>query len=131
MITTTVFAALATIMYVFLTARVIVLRGRHRVSVGDGEVSELMVAIRAHANFNEYIPLAIIMMLLLELSGVATVYLYLFGTVILLGRVLHAFAFRSPRTTVSIVRIVAMMCTFSPLLLTALFFLVRFMVNSI
>ncbi len=127
MITTTLFAAIATLLYIYLAARVIRLRGRHRVSVGDGDVPELRVAMRAHANFNEYIPLSLFILLLLELTGVATVYLYLFGAMILVGRVLHAFVFRSPKTTVSITRIVAMMCTFTPLIVASLYFIVRYL----
>ncbi len=127
MITTTLFAAIATLLYIYLAARVIRLRGRYRVSVGDGDIPELKVAMRAHANFNEYIPLSLFILLLLELTGVSTVYLYLFGTTILLGRVLHAFVFRSPKTTVSITRIVAMMCTFTPLIVASLYFIVRYL----
>lgn len=126
MITTTLFAAVATLIYVYLAVRVIILRGQHRVSIGDGDIPELKVAMRAHANFNEYIPLSLLMLLLLELTGVTTVYLYMFGAMILLGRVLHAFVFRSPKTTVSITRIIAMVCTFTPLIVASLYFIVRF-----
>ena len=126
MIVTSFFAALLTLMYVALAVRVIVQRGRHRVPVGDSGIDELTVAVRAHANFNEYVPLLLIMMLFLELMGVASVYLYLYGGVVVLGRLLHAFVFRSPRTTVSLIRVVAMVCTFIPLIAASLYFVTRF-----
>lgn len=73
-----------------LAMYVVVLRYRHKVGIGDGGVQELLRAIRAHANALEYVPLVLIMMLALELNGVANIHLHVIGSVLLAGRLLHA-----------------------------------------
>ncbi len=46
--------------------------------------------MRAHANFIEYVPMALILLGLLELSGLGATWLWIAGGTLLLGRVLHA-----------------------------------------
>ena len=46
--------------------------------------------MRRHANFVEYVPLALILIGLLEFNGVASNYIHYLGAALLLGRVLHA-----------------------------------------
>ena len=46
--------------------------------------------MRVHANFGEYVPLALLMLALLELAAVSTTWLWTFGIALLVARVLHA-----------------------------------------
>ena len=48
-------------------------------------------ALRVQANFVENVPLALVMLLALELQGVAPAVLHTFGVSLLVCRVLHAF----------------------------------------
>jgi len=73
-----------------LAMYVVVLRYRHKVGIGDGGVPELLRAIRVHGNALEYVPLVLIMMLALELSSVGNIHLHVIGSVLLAGRLLHA-----------------------------------------
>lgn len=58
---------------------------------GLGQVPEGLVRpVRAHGNAAEWTPLALVGLLLLELSGVGSLALHLLGGGFLLGRVLHA-----------------------------------------
>jgi len=50
----------------------------------------LLRVIRAHGNCAEWAPALVLMLLLLELSGVAGLRLHLFGGAILLARIVHA-----------------------------------------
>lgn len=68
-------------------------RYRLRIGIGDGGDVTLQRKIRVHANFIEYAPLALLMLGLLELSGLAATWLWLLGAVLLLGRVMHAIGF--------------------------------------
>lgn len=52
-----------------LTFRVVYLRRTLLVGIGAGEHRRLEKAIRAHANLIEYVPFALILMLLLEQQG--------------------------------------------------------------
>jgi uncharacterized membrane protein YecN with MAPEG domain len=60
-------AALCGLLLVVLAARITVLRIRHKVALGDGGVSTLVRAIRAHANTTEYVPIFLLLSLCYEL----------------------------------------------------------------
>ena len=50
------------LLYMTLTAQVVRQRQKHNVSLGDGGVEAVQIAIRAHGNFAEYTPLALILL---------------------------------------------------------------------
>ena len=69
---------------------VIKLRRKNRVSVGDGGNEELQLAIRAHSNALEYIPITLLLLLTLELDGAPKLLIHVLGATMLIGRILHA-----------------------------------------
>jgi hypothetical protein len=69
-ITATYLAVLA-LLYAALGLRVSRLRRRNRAGFGDGDNAELRSAIRAHAHFAEYVPIIVLMVALLEASGLS------------------------------------------------------------
>ena len=87
---TLLFAAACALLQCALTALVVVQRVRSKIDFLDGGDPTLMRRIRAHGNFTETVPMALLLMLLLELSGVASAWLLIFGTGLMLGRLLHA-----------------------------------------
>jgi uncharacterized protein len=87
---TALYAALNAFINIALAFRITRLRGKYNVSIGQGEAPQLLVAIRQHANNAEYLPLAIVLLLLCELCGGASVALHIFGGGLLLARVFHA-----------------------------------------
>ncbi len=66
------------------------MRGRLNVSVGDGGNPALLCAMRRHANFAEWVPLALILIALLELNGVSALSIHWLGAVLVISRILHA-----------------------------------------
>ena len=88
--TTLLFAALHALMLMALTAQVSRLRGKAQVGIGAGESTELRRWNRVHGNFTEYVPLTLLILALLEISGVGRQWIFTGGAVLLLGRVLHA-----------------------------------------
>lgn len=86
---TLLFASLLAL--IFLALSVVVVRGRfiHHVSIGAGGKLPLERAMRIHANFAEYTPLALILLGLLEISGHRPDFLYALGTVFVMARILH------------------------------------------
>jgi uncharacterized membrane protein YecN with MAPEG domain len=64
-------------------------RGR-RIGLGDGGDPALLRRIRAHANFIEYVPFALLLLALLETGGLRREWVALLGGVLLVARVLHA-----------------------------------------
>ena len=66
---TGLYLAVLALIYVVLGLQVSRLRRGNRVLFGDGDNRELRSAIRAHANFAEYVPIIVLMVALLEMSG--------------------------------------------------------------
>ncbi|MBB3225622.1 hypothetical protein FHW69_000212 [Luteibacter sp. Sphag1AF] len=87
---TGLYAALLTLWTLILAIRVIVQRNRAKVGMGDGGHAEIARGIRAHGNATEYIPLALILLLILEINQTTPWLLHLFGIALVLGRVVHA-----------------------------------------
>ena len=88
---TPLWAALLALLYVGLAAQVIRARYRTRTALGDGDDPGLMRAIRAHANFAEYVPLILILLILAELQAARPWLLHLLGAMLFIGRALHAY----------------------------------------
>ena len=88
---TPLWAALLALLYVGLAAQVIRARYRTRTALGDGDDPGLVRAIRAHANFAEYVPLILVLLMLAELQGARPWLLHLEGAMLLAGRAVHAY----------------------------------------
>lgn len=84
------FTACCALMQCLLTVLVIRRRLKAGVYFLDGGDDPLLRRIRAHGNFAETAPMALLLMVLLELSGLDRVWLIVFGVALLLGRVIHA-----------------------------------------
>ena len=89
---TPLYAALAAVILIALSLRVISARRSHHVAIGDGAHEDLARRIRAHGNFTEYTPLALVLILLLELVGAPAWQLHLIGSALILGRIVHAWS---------------------------------------
>lgn len=84
------YTALGALLVLALTARVMWLRNTRGVGLGDGGAADLARAIRAHANAVEYLPMALLMLVLLAFEQTRPGLLHLFGIVLIVARVLHA-----------------------------------------
>ena len=69
------------------------LRGKHKVSIGDGGVKHLIRIIRGHANAIENMPMFFIMLLVAALLGMPVLAAHVLGIVFTIGRGLHAWHF--------------------------------------
>ena len=69
-------------------------RAQHNVSVGDGGHPDLLLAMRRHANFAEWVPIAIILIALLELNHVRPPAIHVLGAVLVIARLCHAFGLK-------------------------------------
>lgn len=87
---TALYAALSTFLILILAARVIVYRRTHKIGLGDANDAELLRRIRVHGNAIEYVPLGLLLLLLLELDQTVPLLLHVFGILLLLARLAHA-----------------------------------------
>ncbi|MDX1803625.1 MAG: MAPEG family protein [Alcanivorax sp.] len=96
---TAVYAALCGLLVVTLAANVVRFRLKNKVSMGDGGHRELSRAIRAHGNAVEYIPLALLLMALLESNGAGHAWLHGYGILLVAGRLAHGFGMLVPASS--------------------------------
>lgn len=92
MIVTPLYAALLALWFMVLTLRVVQYRQTAKVSLGDGGHPPLQRAIRGHANFAEYVPLALLLLLVIELSRMSLYIVHALGATLLVARLLHGYA---------------------------------------
>lgn len=119
---TGIYVALATLLVLILAGRVSTGRGAAKVGLGDGGDHELLKRIRAHANAVENLPLALLLLLLLELDQSRPSWLHVFGCVLIAGRILHAIGLsRSSKESVS--RFLGTLLTWGVMLVMALLLL--------
>ena len=114
---TSIYASLLTLFIVWLSLNVIRLRRSNKVRLGDGGHNDLQVAIRAHGNAVEYIPLSLVLLALLEFAHARGALIHTGGIAMLVGRVLHA---RGLLTETLRLRVLGMQLTLFTLIALAL-----------
>ena len=88
---TGLYAALCALVVLALALRVIALRWSTKTGLGDGGDRGLARAIRVHGNAIEYVPLALILMLIAELGGANHALIHGCGIALVAARIAHAF----------------------------------------
>ena len=83
------YLGLLALIYAALALEVARLRRGNRVLFGDGENFRLRSAIRAHANFVEYVPIIALLVAMLEMSGISAIRVHVLMGALLLARLLH------------------------------------------
>ena len=116
---TGLYAALSTLLVLVLGVRVILYRRAHGIGLGDGNDEKLRRRIRAHGNAIEYIPFALLLLLLLELDQTAPLWLHIFGIVLIVARLAHAWGV-SGHSGISPGRALGVVLTYGVLLVMAL-----------
>ncbi|MCJ2142901.1 MAPEG family protein [Methylobacterium sp. E-066] len=87
--TTAVYAALLALVYLGLSGWVMGSRVSDNVLFGDGGDESMLKRVRSHANFSEYVPLALILVGLLEAGGGSHGLVQGLLIALLVGRILH------------------------------------------
>ncbi|RYC29982.1 glutathione S-transferase [Lichenibacterium minor] len=97
--TTAAFAAVLALVYAGLTVWVMLSRTSKGTLQGDGGDAGLEKRVRAHGNFGEYVPLALVVIALLEGGGGSHGLVLTLLWLLLIGRLLHpAGLFARPNT---------------------------------
>ncbi|MGZ8309260.1 MAG: MAPEG family protein [Rhodoplanes sp.] len=89
---TALYAAILGFLGAALTINAIRHRVRSGVSTGDGKDAGLAQAIRAHANFAEQVPLALIVISFAEVLGSRPLVVHVLGVVLVGARLVSAYA---------------------------------------
>ncbi len=111
------------VIYLVLSLLVVGYRWKYRMAIGDGDHVELRKVIRIHANFIEYVPIVLLMMLCLENAGHSSRQVELLGIALVVARICHAVGvFRTTGT--SLLRTVGVLATFAVLAVGSFWLLV-------
>ncbi len=85
------YLAILALIYAALALQVIRLRRSNLAPFSDGGNVALRNAIRAHANFMEYVPIITLMVAFLEMSGAPPARVHVLMGALLLSRLIHPF----------------------------------------
>lgn len=118
MLITPIYTALLALMLIVLSLRVIMLRKKLRVAIGDGGRPNLQRAICAHSNFCQYVPITLLLLLGLEAQNLCVMKLHILAILFIIGRIIHAYGV-SQVTEKLAFRLTGMGLTFLVLLLAA------------
>jgi len=88
-----IYAALNMAILIWISIETGRLRGKHKVSIGDGGVKHLVRIMRGHANAVENMPMFFVLMLVAALVGMPVLAAHVLGLVFTIGRGLHAWHF--------------------------------------
>ena len=89
---TALYAGILTVFSLVLSGKAGGFRGKTGISILHGEPSNMDLAqrVRVHQNFLEYVPMALILMGIIEVNGGNATFLHVFGVVLIISRVAHA-----------------------------------------
>ena len=121
---TSLYAGLLALLFFALSAHTIRQRRALQVALGDQGQPLLKRAVRAHANFAEYVPLILLMIMMLEFHQMPAWVLHGLGLTLLIGRGLHAWGITRPEEDYRW-RVTGMSMTFVCLLLSAVLLIGR------
>jgi uncharacterized membrane protein YecN with MAPEG domain len=89
--TAALYVGLFGLLLIVLSLRVSLVRRDARVALGDGDNELLRRRIRAQGNFIEFVPIALLLLVLAEHTAMGTLFIHLFGLVLLAARIAHAY----------------------------------------
>ena len=84
------YTALLGLLLVALSINVVLARRKYRVRLGTGTDEGMQQAVRVQANFAEYVPLAAVLLIVSELTGMPLVAVHAAGILLVTSRLLHA-----------------------------------------
>lgn len=118
MLITPLIAAICALLYMYLSFAVIQQRLSTGVALGSGGESVLEVEIRAHANFAEYVPFALILLWFVETVTYEHSLAFILGCILIVARIAHVIGLRNPNNLM-ILRKLGIVATFIVILASA------------
>ena len=125
MLTTGLYAALLGLLFVALSVRTLWLRRTLRIAVGDAGNPQMLRAMRVHANFAEYIPLALFLIYLCETQGTNGILVHALCLALLIGRLSHSYGVSQSNENYRF-RVAGMALTFTPIIVASAYLLVAY-----
>ncbi|MFY0649405.1 MAG: MAPEG family protein [Methylophilaceae bacterium] len=125
---TALFSAILFFLYYYLAKNVIQIRRNNKIAIGFAKNKELEQAVAAHSNFNQYVPLGLIMMACMELNKIHFSIIFLVGISFTFGRIIHAKSFLKKTMDLK-QRVQGMKFTFWTMIVMAVLNIVSFLIR--
>ena len=107
------------LMFVVITMRVGNYRRENQLPFGEGGDKKFLALVRAQANFTESVPIAVVILVLLELAGQSASMMHGLFVALILGRTLHYLQLTGVFNAV-LIRILGMLLTLGPILVASI-----------
>ncbi|MCP4046853.1 MAG: glutathione S-transferase [Gammaproteobacteria bacterium] len=88
---TPIYIAILGLLFLPITVRIALYRIKSRISLGTGDDPEMLRLMRGQANFVETVPMALFLLIIMEVLGASNVWLHALGLMLVLGRIVHYF----------------------------------------
>lgn len=121
---TFIYAAVLGLIFVALSVKVVVTRGRKKLDFGDGGIADVQLAVRTHGNFAEYVPFALLLLLGTEMLQWPVWIIHTLGGVLIFARIIHAYGLKSKQSPTA-GRVVGATLTWLVIAITSILILVR------
>ena len=112
------YAALLALIFVALSVRTLLMRRRLQIAIGDAGNQSMLRAMRVHANFAEYVPLSLLLILFVEASGANPLFVHALGASVVAGRISHAYGVSQLKEQYAF-RVLGMALTLGPIIVAA------------
>ncbi len=130
MLITPLFAALFGLLYVALSLYVVSHRFSKKISIGSGGDKATEMAMRAHANFIEYVPLALILFYFIEVISLSSTLVFVMACTLLFARVAHIIGMLKPAQWL-ILRQLGSVLTFTVIIIVSVSLALRYIPISV
>lgn len=117
------YLSLLALIFITLSIATIKVRKKAQIAVGTDGDKLLLRRTRAHGNFAEYVPIAVMLIYANEYAGAATWWIHVLGGLLLVGRLSHAYGISQLNENLRF-RISGMLMTFASIIASALSLLV-------
>ena len=118
------YAAILTIIYLYLTLQVVKMRWKERIAVGVGNSEALLRVVSVHNNFSQYTPFFLLLLLIAAFNQMSIVLLNILGASFTIGRIIHLVGVRQLKEKL-LWRQIGMVLSLGSLLTAAIYLLWR------
>lgn len=114
---TPIYIALSGLIFIPFTVRAGAYRAKSKIFIGTGDDPEMLRRIRGQANFVETVPIALLLLLTMELLGAAPTLLHILGSALVTGRIAHYLGLT--QLGPALLRVIGMVATLLTILVSA------------
>jgi len=86
---TPIYIAVLGLIFISFTMRAGLYRGKTKILIGTGDDPEMLRRVRGQANFIETVPIALFLLITMEVLGASGTWLHTLGLALVVGRIAH------------------------------------------